>query len=57
MERGEFRNMDLNRLAVIMDSLLYGLSQHSRGMDQDESQALYRLAMDIFLYGIAEPQV
>lgn len=56
MERGEFRNIDLNQLAVIMDSLLYGLSQHSRGMDQDESQALYRLAMDIFLYGIAKPQ-
>ncbi|MFD0712892.1 TetR/AcrR family transcriptional regulator [Paenibacillus sp. GCM10027626] len=52
VERGEFEQKDTASLAIILDSLLVGLSQHSRKLTIDETLALYRLAMDVFLYGI-----
>ncbi|THF80393.1 TetR/AcrR family transcriptional regulator [Cohnella fermenti] len=53
IDGGEFKRGDAAGLAVILDSLLYGLSQHSKSMDKGQSLAAYRLAVDVFLHGIA----
>ncbi|KAA9005034.1 TetR family transcriptional regulator [Paenibacillus spiritus] len=53
MDSGEFAPRDAARLAVILDSLLYGLSLHTREMGQEEALAAYRLAIDVFLSGVA----
>jgi len=54
VDNGEFANTDITGLAIILDSLLFGLSQHSRKMGREEALTAYRLAMDVFLYGIAK---
>jgi AcrR family transcriptional regulator len=54
IDSGEFEPFDADRLAVVLDSLVYGLSQHSRRLNQQEALSLYRLAMGTFLYGIAK---
>lgn len=53
VERGEFRQTDVAGLAVILDSLLYGLSFHTRKMGPEEALAAHRLAIDVFLHGVA----
>ncbi|MBB3109694.1 AcrR family transcriptional regulator [Paenibacillus phyllosphaerae] len=53
VDRGEFKVNDVERLAIILDSLTLGLSQHSRNMEREEALAIYRLAIDVFLHGIA----
>lgn len=55
IDNGELHVTNAAGLAVILDSLLYGLSQHTRRMERDEALAAYRLAMDVFLHGIANP--
>ncbi|MBB6635076.1 TetR/AcrR family transcriptional regulator [Cohnella thailandensis] len=55
IDNGEFRAQDVTGLAIILDSLLYGLSQHSKSMDRGQALAAYRLAIDVFLHGIAKP--
>ncbi|MEF2965606.1 TetR/AcrR family transcriptional regulator [Paenibacillus sp. M1] len=54
IDNGEFKMTDVNGLAVILDCLWIGLSQHSRKMDREETLAAYRLAIDVFLRGIAK---
>lgn len=54
IDNGEFKLANVTGIAVILDSLFYGLSQHSRRMDRGEALAAYRLAMDVFLHGIAK---
>lgn len=54
VDNGEFDITNVTGLAVILDSLLFGLSQHSRNMEREEALAAYRLAMDVFLHGIAK---
>ena len=54
IDSGEFKPADVTGLAVILDSLLYGLSLHARKMDRGEALTAYRLAMDVFLGGIAK---
>lgn len=54
IDSGEFKPADVTGLAVILDSLLYGLSLHARTMERGEALAAYRLAMDVFLGGIAK---
>ncbi|WP_426454652.1 TetR family transcriptional regulator C-terminal domain-containing protein [Paenibacillus sp. S-38] len=51
----EFEITNVSGLAIILDSLLLGLSQHSRRMEREEALAAYRLAMDVFLHGIVKP--
>lgn len=52
IDNGEFDTANINGLAIILDSLLYGLSQHSRHMGREEALETYRLAMDVFLHGV-----
>ncbi|GAA0137443.1 TetR/AcrR family transcriptional regulator [Paenibacillus sp. YSY-4.3] len=54
IDNGEFKNTNVDGLAIILDSLLLGLSQHARNMDRGETLEAYRLAMDVFLHGIAK---
>ncbi|NOV03367.1 TetR/AcrR family transcriptional regulator [Paenibacillus planticolens] len=55
IDNHEFEITNVSTLAIILDSLLLGLSQHSRRMEREEALAAYRLAMDVFLQGIAKP--
>lgn len=55
IDKGEFAGKDAAGLAMILDSLLYGISQHTRRMGREEALAAYRLAMDVFLHGIVKP--
>ncbi|MDD9265559.1 TetR/AcrR family transcriptional regulator [Paenibacillus sp. GCM10023248] len=53
IDNDEFAIKNVSSLAIILDSLLLGLSQHSRRMEREEALEAYRLAMDVFLQGIA----
>ncbi|MDR6549107.1 TetR family transcriptional regulator C-terminal domain-containing protein [Paenibacillus qinlingensis] len=53
IDNNEFESANVSGLAIILDSLLLGLSQHSRRMEREEALAAYRLAMDVFLLGIS----
>ncbi|ASS67552.1 MULTISPECIES: TetR/AcrR family transcriptional regulator [unclassified Paenibacillus] len=54
IDSGEFAVADVDAAAMILDSLLYGLSQHTRRMRRDEALAAYRTAMEMLLHGIAK---
>ncbi|MNJ41572.1 hypothetical protein D3C77_364980 [compost metagenome] len=54
IDNGEFKNTNADGLAMILDSLLLGLSQHARNMEREEMLETYRLAMDVFLHGIGK---
>nr|WP_254639115.1 TetR family transcriptional regulator C-terminal domain-containing protein [Cohnella sp. GbtcB17] len=53
IDAGEFKGADAGALGMILDGLLFGLSQHARHMERSEALAAYRLAVDVFLHGIA----
>ncbi|MFC3800913.1 TetR/AcrR family transcriptional regulator [Cohnella sp. GCM10012308] len=53
IDAGEFKAADVTGLAIILDSLMFGLSQHTRRMDRETALTAYRLAVDVFLHGIA----
>jgi AcrR family transcriptional regulator len=53
MDNGEFKSADVTGLAIILDSMMLGLNQYAKGMKPKEALATYRLAMDVFLHGIA----
>lgn len=50
---GEFRKEDVESLAIILESLLIGLSQMSRKSTVEEALTLYKLAFNVFLFGIS----
>ncbi|MFC6227901.1 TetR/AcrR family transcriptional regulator [Paenibacillus allorhizosphaerae] len=54
IDHDEFEIANVTGLAIILDGLMLGLNQHSRRMDREEALAAYRLAMDVFLLGIAK---
>jgi len=54
IDNQEFEIKNVSGLAIILDSLLLGLNQHSRGMNREEALKAYKLAMDVFLNGIAK---
>lgn len=54
IDNGEFRQGSAREHAVILESLLIGLSQMSRKKSPDEILELYKQAMKVFLYGIAD---
>ncbi|MEK5477979.1 TetR/AcrR family transcriptional regulator [Paenibacillus sp. FSL R5-0407] len=54
IDNGEFRQGSAGEHAVILESLLIGLSQMSRKKSPDEILELYKQAMKVFLYGIAD---
>ncbi|MFB9324932.1 TetR/AcrR family transcriptional regulator [Paenibacillus aurantiacus] len=53
VDSGEFKVKNVTGLAIILDALMLGLNQHTRRMEREEALAAYRLAMDVFLHGIA----
>ncbi|MBE7681424.1 MULTISPECIES: TetR/AcrR family transcriptional regulator [Paenibacillus] len=53
IENGEFKEDNVDHLALILESAIIGLSQLSRGMKSEEAVALYRQAANVFLYGIS----
>lgn len=55
IDNDELKVTNVKGLAMILDSLLLGLSQHARNMNREEMLEAYRLAMDVFLHGIAKP--
>jgi len=55
IDNNEFKITNVSGLAIILDSMLLGLNQHSRKMEREEALEAYRLAMDVFLHGIAKP--
>ncbi|NOU87221.1 TetR family transcriptional regulator [Paenibacillus sp. LMG 31460] len=54
IDNGEFKKNDVERLAIILESLIIGLSQMSRRTNLEDALALYKTAMNVFLYGIAQ---
>lgn len=54
IDSGEFKQNNVEGLSVIFESLTMGLSQMSRKSNQKDALALYRLAIQVFLYGIAK---
>ncbi|RUS45117.1 TetR/AcrR family transcriptional regulator [Cohnella sp. AR92] len=54
IDSGEISHANVTGLAIILDSLLYGLSLHSRRMERAQALDAYRLAIDVFLRGIAK---
>ncbi|GEC93689.1 TetR family transcriptional regulator [Brevibacillus brevis] len=55
IDNGEFEMTNVTGVAIILDSLMFGLNQHSRRMEREEALATFRLAMDVFLFGIVKP--
>jgi len=55
LDNGEFDITNVTGAAIILDSLMFGLNQHTRRMEREEALATYRLAMDVFLFGIVKP--
>ncbi len=55
IDKGEFRDGDTAGLALVLEALVVGLSQMSRRSDTRQALATYRLAIEVFLHGIAEP--
>ncbi len=53
MEKGEFKQDNVESLAVILEGLFFGLSQMSRKSSMKEALELYQLAVKAFLSGIA----
>ena len=54
VDDGEFGPIDVGKSAILLDSLMIGLSQHSRKLKQSDALDLYRSAVDLFLFGIHE---
>ncbi|WP_184190848.1 TetR/AcrR family transcriptional regulator [Paenibacillus sp. JGP012] len=54
IDKGEFNQNNVEHLALILESIIIGLSQMSRKLEPEEALALYRQAAGVFLYGIAK---
>lgn len=54
IDAGEFKENQAESLAVILESLFFGLSQMSRKLSREDALALYHSAIKVFLYGIAK---
>jgi len=51
--RGEFKSLNVEYMAIILESLTFGLNQMSRKSSLEEKLSLYRLAIQIVLHGFA----
>ncbi|HEY2494143.1 MAG TPA: TetR family transcriptional regulator C-terminal domain-containing protein [Paenibacillus sp.] len=54
IENGEFKHNNVENLAIILESLIIGLSQMSRKSNQEDVLILYNQAIRVFLHGIAD---
>lgn len=57
IDNGEFKPNHVEGLSVIFESLMMGLSQMSRKSSQKDALALYHLAIQVFLHGIAKDPI
>ncbi|MDO7906606.1 TetR family transcriptional regulator C-terminal domain-containing protein [Paenibacillus sp. JX-17] len=55
IDQGEFKQDEASTLAVVLESLIVGLSQLTRKQSPEEALRLYRHAFQIYLHGIAGP--
>ncbi|WP_044482318.1 TetR/AcrR family transcriptional regulator [Paenibacillus antibioticophila] len=53
IDRGEYRAEQADEYAVVLESLLFGLSHMSRNRKPEAVLELYHRAMKVFLYGIS----
>lgn len=53
IDSGEFRENDVQGLALVLEALVIGLSQVSRRANLTQALETYRLAIQVFLHGIA----
>lgn len=53
IDRGEYRAEQAGEYAVVLESLLFGLSHMSRNREPEAVLELYHQAMKVFLYGIS----
>lgn len=53
IDRGEYRAEQADEYAVVLESLLFGLSHMSRSRKPEAALELYHQAMKVFLYGIS----
>lgn len=53
IDRGEYRAEQADEYAVVLESLLFGLSHMSRNRKSEAVLELYHQAMKVFLYGIS----
>ncbi|NGZ75283.1 TetR/AcrR family transcriptional regulator [Saccharibacillus alkalitolerans] len=53
IDSGEFKPGAAEGLAVVLEALVIGLSQVSRRISLEQALDTYRLAIEVFLYGIA----
>ncbi|GIO43315.1 TetR/AcrR family transcriptional regulator [Paenibacillus apis] len=53
IDRGEYRAEQADEYAVVLESLLFGLSHMSRNRKPEAVLELYHQAMKVFLYGIS----
>ncbi|WP_139995117.1 TetR/AcrR family transcriptional regulator [Paenibacillus paridis] len=55
INRGEFKDDNVDRLAIVFEGLFMGLGQMSRRKNKpEEALLLYHAAVKVFLYGIAK---
>lgn len=54
IESEEFEAHNVENLAIILDSLMYGLSQNTRQLNREETLELYRMAVKVFLHGVSK---
>ncbi|AJS57254.1 TetR/AcrR family transcriptional regulator [Paenibacillus sp. IHBB 10380] len=54
IENGEFKHNNVENLAIILESLIIGLSQMSRKSNQEDVLVLYNQAIKVFLHGITD---
>lgn len=54
IDSGEFKAGDAEKLALVLESLVIGLSRVSRNLDVEKALATYRLAIDVLLNGITK---
>ena len=53
IQQGEFKSLNVEYMAIILESLTYGLNQMSRKSTLEEKLGLYRMAIQVVLHGIA----
>lgn len=54
IENGEFKPNNVENLAIILESLIIGLSQMSRKSNLPDELVIYNQAIKVFLHGIAD---
>ncbi|MDQ6420925.1 TetR/AcrR family transcriptional regulator [Paenibacillus sp. LHD-117] len=54
IDSGEFRPGNAKQYGIILEGMIRGISETTSGMDPRQALELYRTALNVLLYGIAE---